>query len=111
MARLRTYAEGELGSRSEVCEAILIGSLARGDWSARSDADLVVIVDELREPGPFRSQRYAPRAKVGVPVDVFVYTPQEARAWSQRYRAEVERGVVLYRRADAGSATGRERRW
>ena len=110
LARLREYAESELGSRSEVREVVLIGSLARGNWSARSDADLVVIVDGAPERGPFRSQRHAPRQKVGVAVDVFVYTPQEARAWSPRFRTEVEHGVVLYRRGEAGPAIGRERR-
>ena len=96
--RLRDYAQHELAQRSEVGEVILIGSLARGDWSARSDADIVVVVDTARERGPFRGSDYAPSSSVGVPVDILVYTPEEAAAWSPRFRAEVERGVLLYRR-------------
>lgn len=79
-------------------EVVLIGSLARGDWSARSDADVVVLVDRAEEPGPFRGPAYAPARDVGVPVDVFVYTSEEAAAWRPRYRREVELGLVLYRR-------------
>jgi predicted nucleotidyltransferase len=62
LAALRRYARTELGPRPEVREVVLIGSLARGDWSARSDADIVVIVDSAGDRGPFRSQVYAPRA-------------------------------------------------
>ena len=97
--RLEHYARGELARRPEVRDAILIGSLARGDWSARSDADVVVVVDEAREHGPFRGAEYAPSERIGVPVDVLVYTPEEAAAWSPRFRGEVEGGILLYRRA------------
>jgi hypothetical protein len=34
-------------------------------------------------------------------VDVLVYTSDEAAAWSPRFRGEVERGIVLYRRDGA----------
>jgi predicted nucleotidyltransferase len=102
--RLRDYATQELAVRPEMREVVLIGSLARGDWSARSDADVVVLVDRDDERGPFRGPKYAPTRGVGVAVDVLVYTPDEARAWSPRFRAEVERGLVLYRRADVQSS-------
>ena len=95
--RLRDYARRQLAQRREVREVILIGSLTRGDWSARSDADVVVIVEEAAESGPFRGVAYMPSESVGVAVDVLVYTPEEAANWSPRFRREVERGVVLYR--------------
>jgi predicted nucleotidyltransferase len=99
--RLRSYAQHELGRRPEVREAVLIGSLARGDWSLRSDADIVILVDDAVEPGPFRGAAYLPSASVGVAVDLLVYTPEEAASWSPRFRAEVERGLPLYRRQDS----------
>ena len=98
MAALRRYAADELASRPEVREATLIGSLARGDWSARSDADVVLIVDSSAERGALRGAGYAPRRAVGVTVDVLVYTPEEAADWRPRFRGEVEEGVSLYRR-------------
>lgn len=98
MAALEHYASDELGLRPEVREVILIGSLARGDWSARSDADVVVLVDRTDLPGPFRSPDYAPRRSPGVPVDVLVYTPQEQESWTPRFRREVKRGLRLFER-------------
>jgi hypothetical protein len=98
VARLRAYAREELGSQPEVREVVLIGSLARGDWSARSDADLVVLVDRAEDPGPFRSARYAPAKHPGIPGDLLVDTPDEARAWPARFQAEVERNIRLHSR-------------
>ncbi len=72
--RLRDYATQELAARPEVREVVLIGSLARGDWSARSDADIVVLVDRDEDPGPFRGSKYFPTRSVGVPVDALVDT-------------------------------------
>jgi predicted nucleotidyltransferase len=99
LQRLREYALTELATRPEVREVILFGSLAKGTWSASSDADVVVIVDHASERGPFRGTDYAPRSGVGVGVDVLVYTGEETKGWGPRFRAEVEQGIVLYRRA------------
>jgi len=103
MARLRAYVEEELVPRPEVERVVLIGSLARGDWSARSDADLVLLVDRSAERGPFRGAAYAPNMSLGVPVDVLVYTPKEVRSWPRRFRTETDRDVVLPVRAEAAS--------
>jgi uncharacterized protein len=97
MRALRAYGS-ELSSRPEVREVVLIGSLARGDWSARSDADVVVIVDDAAERFQDRSPGYTPSRSVGVSVDVFVYTSEERAGWGDRFDREVEHGVVLYRR-------------
>jgi uncharacterized protein len=103
LAALERYARDELGVRPEVREVILIGSLARGDWTARSDADVVVLVDRADGPGPFRAPDYAPRRFVGVPVDVFVFTPPEQESWAPRFRQAVDRGLRLYERASKTS--------
>ena len=97
MRALRAYGS-ELSVRPEVREVVLIGSLARDDWSARSDADVVVVVDEAAKRFQDRSPGYAPSCSVGVPVDVFVYTDEERTGWGSRFEREVECGVVLHRR-------------
>jgi uncharacterized protein len=99
--RLERYAHEELAQRPEVREVILIGSLARGDWSARSDADILVVVDRADPLGPFRGPSYAPTTRIGISTDVFVYTPDELAGRSARFRAEIARGIVLYRREAA----------
>lgn len=55
------------------------------DWFRQAELDLAA---------------YVPSESVGVAVDVLVYTTEEAADWSARFRAEVERGVVLYRRQE-----------
>ena len=55
LRRLQAWARGQLARRPEVRRVVLIGSLARGDWSARSDADVVIVVAGAPAgPGPFR---------------------------------------------------------
>jgi predicted nucleotidyltransferase len=95
---LQAFARTELAARPEVRRVVLIGSLARGDWSRRSDADLVLVVDRSDAPGPFRGAAYLPSVSVGVGLDVLVYTPEEVTTWSPRFRGEVERGLTLYER-------------
>jgi predicted nucleotidyltransferase len=95
---LRRWANTELAGRPEVLEVRLIGSLARGDHSARSDADVVVLVSSSDERGPFRGPTYFPREPVGVPLDILVFTPVESEEWGSRFRAEVEQGIVLFER-------------
>ena len=96
--RLRAFATSVVGARPEVRMVVLIGSLARGDWSARSDADLVVVVDDAPTPARDRSPHYTP-VGVGIATDVFVFTEAEATAWSSGFRSEVERGIELFRRS------------
>lgn len=80
---------------------VLFGSLARGDHSARSDADLLVIVPDSEEPPV---QRAAPFlfhfADAPLPVDILVWTLREWRnrlVRSDRFALRVEReGVTLW---------------
>jgi uncharacterized protein len=105
---LREYAVGQLGARPEVARVILIGSLARGDWSARSDADMVVIADEAVPRAHDRGVAYAPRAPLPVPVDLLVFTADESGQWGDRFRREVESGKCSTgaRRAARSQAPG-----
>jgi len=66
-------------SDKEVINAWLIGSCAAGTASPWSDID-VVIVKKTALPFPERSREFAELMDLGVPVDIFVYTPHEAKA-------------------------------
>lgn len=91
--------EAAIAARLEVRSATLIGSLARGTWSAGSDADVVALIDGPTDtPAPFRGGDYVPDHDVGAPVDVFVFTEREAASWSPRYAAEVAAGIALLQR-------------
>jgi len=96
MRRLREYA-GKAAARGSLA-VILIGSLARGDYTARSDADVVVIVEsDSRRP----IDRIADYIDPTMPVDVEprVYTLDEVRRMARRkariVREILEVGVLL----------------
>ncbi|HWP34512.1 MAG TPA: hypothetical protein VNM66_02850, partial [Thermodesulfobacteriota bacterium] len=63
---------------------ILIGSPARGDRAAGSDADPVVPVDRHDRPGPFRGPESLPAEPVGMPLAPLGCTPEERRAGAPR---------------------------
>jgi len=81
---------------------ILFGSMADGKPTAWSDIDLVIIMDtDLRYID--RLLYISKMAKCDVPVDFFVYTPEEERRFIETnnlfYTKEViEKGKVLYER-------------
>lgn len=98
VARLREWAQSDLARRPGVAKVVLIGSLARGDWSARSDADVVIVVDSSDEAFRHRAGNNAPSSSLGIDLDLFVYTEVERRSWGPRFRREVERGETLWER-------------
>lgn len=98
LERLRRWAQEDLAGRPEVSEVRLIGSLARDEHSARSDADVVIVVDHADEPAAARGAAYLPSRPIGVPLDILVFTEDEAAAWSPRFRAEAEQAISLWHR-------------
>jgi len=94
--KLREYA-GKAVAKGALA-VILIGSLARGDYTARSDADVVVIVEsDSRRP----IDRIADYIDPTMPIDVEprVYTLDEVRRMARRkagiVREILEVGVLL----------------
>ncbi|MGH2352060.1 MAG: nucleotidyltransferase domain-containing protein [Chloroflexota bacterium] len=90
--------------RPEVEEVVLFGSLARGDATPGSDADLLVVLSSSDVSFLHRIPRYLP-ADCGIGVDVFPYTRDELAsrlATSPRWAREVAEGIVLYQREANG---------
>jgi predicted nucleotidyltransferase len=100
----RTAAElGRLGAHL----VLLFGSRARGNPTARSDIDLLVVMDcdpswtfarRLAEVGSWVDPRYA--------TDLLVYTPEELASLRERsawMRGALAEGRVLHRRAEPAS--------
>lgn len=79
---------------------ILFGSRARGDGTARSDYDLLIVapspVPRWRRAGPI----YRLLAGLGAPKDILWWTPQEVREWrgvrSHFITTALREGKVLY---------------
>lgn len=73
---LRRYAES-LAENPRVLAVVLFGSLARGDATAMSDADMMIILSDACEPFHTRISAFL-RPGMGIAMDVFPYTLAEA---------------------------------
>jgi predicted nucleotidyltransferase len=96
--RIRAYLEG-----TNVQRAVVFGSFACGGADEASDLDLVLIESTSR---PFVERGLAHLAlfRLGVGVDLLVYTPQEYARLKREGNPLIERvereGVTLYARPD-----------
>lgn len=62
--------------RGRVREAYVFGSYARGDAEAESDLELILVA-ETTAPWPGRARAYFDLYRLGLALDVLVYTPAE----------------------------------
>ncbi|HXF71173.1 MAG TPA: nucleotidyltransferase domain-containing protein [Actinomycetota bacterium] len=94
--RLRAAAERLLAERPEVRSVVLFGSLAEGHAVPGSDADVLLLLDRSERPRWFDRPLDYRRAfeGVGMPVELFCYTREEAGRVPLARRA-LERGLVL----------------
>lgn len=72
LSRLQAWAE-QLGEDPEILAVVLFGSLARGEATAASDADVLIVLRDSVEEFGERMVRYKP-VGLGVSVEVFPYT-------------------------------------
>src|SRR5262249_36112338 len=102
---------GEYAAGAGVARAIVFGSFARGAADAVSDLD-VILIEPTSRPFLERGLAHLPLFRIGLGVDLLVYTPEEY----ERLRAEghplVERaereGVTVYARSESrGSEVAR----
>ena len=92
--QLRRSIQRLLEEHPEVKKAVLFGSIARGDYGTRSDADLLIVLTHSSHERYFdRIPEFIPYfMDAGVPVDLFPYTEEEV----ERMRAS---GNLLIKRA------------
>jgi len=103
VARLRRWAE-DLAGDPAVVGVVLFGSLARGDSTARSDADVLVVLRSDERRFHERLPNASPD-EAGIGVDLFPYTLEEARqsfaeGWGV-VRPALREGIVLFEREGA----------
>ena len=96
VATARAYVE-RVAARIPVLAAGVAGSVARGDFNVWSDLDVIIVSDDLPEPGPSRAEVLGEGAPAGV--EPHGYTMSEfARAIERGDRLAqeaVEYGVLL----------------
>jgi predicted nucleotidyltransferase len=100
--RVREYAAG-----TGVTRAIVFGSFARGDADLASDLD-VILIEPTSRPFLERGLAHLPLFRIGVGVDLLVYTPEEydrlrADGHPLIERAERE-GITVYAQPDSGGS-------
>lgn len=102
LARLADWA-GRLGEDPNVLSVVLFGSLARGDATAASDADVLIVLRDSPADFGERLVQFKP-VGLGVSVEVFPYTLEEARrALNERWGVvgvALEEGKMLLGRKD-----------
>ena len=74
--RLNTYAR-QLADEPRVRAVVLFGSLARGEATAMSDADVLILLSEASQPFDQRIP-YFLRSGVNISLDLYPYTLAEA---------------------------------
>lgn len=95
LQRLHTAAARLLRERPDVLEVRLFGSLAEGRAVPGSDADVLVLLRASERRWMDRPLEFAPYFEgVGLPVDLFCYTREEAER-TPLARGALQGGVPL----------------
>lgn len=96
MAELREYAKKTV--EKGALAVILIGSLARGNYTAYSDADIIIITKESHERPMDRAAKYM-EPKASIDIEPRVYTIKEIREMirnrARTVREIAEHGILL----------------
>ena len=98
MAKLRKYAEEAVAKGAKA--VILIGSLARGDYTAYSDADVVIISDNVPERPIDRIVDFIDPS-LPIDIDPRVYTTEEILTMAKEGR-KIVKEIVNYGKVLAG---------
>lgn len=100
LTNLKSWAAGA-GRDENVASVVLFGSIARGDATAASDADVLILLHDSSLDFLERISQFLP-VDLGIGVDVFPYTIAEAaRAVDEGWgvvRSALAEGVVLFER-------------
>ena len=96
---LRRYARGLVAGKPDIKLVVLYGSFSRGDWREGSDADLLIVAEDL--PASYAGRWDLFRTSVmGVPVEPHALTVKEFWELLEHGRMAVAdaltEGVVLY---------------
>ena len=92
---------------TDVLRAVVFGSYARGDADEASGLDLL-LVERTALPFVERGRRHLPLFRLGLGVDLLIYTPDEYEHLKLEGHALIERvereGITIYARSESGRA-------
>jgi predicted nucleotidyltransferase len=96
-AAARRWAEKVVRDRGDVLKIGYFGSYARGDWGVGSDLDLIIIVENSKQPFEKRSIEWN-ATELPVPADVLVYVEEEWKSLRKTrfYQTVTQEAVWVY---------------
>lgn len=98
IAKLKEWAKG-FSKNKNVVAVVLFGSLAKGEATPASDADILILLKESKLRFDERIPQFIPTG-VGISVEVFPYTLEEFRSLLDNKSPLAEEvsknGIVLY---------------
>ena len=96
-AAARLWAEKAVQDRGDVLKIGYFGSYARGDWGVGSDLDLIIIVEDSRQPFEKRATEWNV-TELPVPADVLVYAKEEWKSLRKTrfYQTVMQEAVWIY---------------
>jgi len=103
-AAARRWAAKIVQGRRDVLRIGYFGSYARGDWGVGSDLDLIIILENAKQPFEKRSIEWN-ATELPVPADVLVYAKEEWESLRKTrfYQTVMQEAVwVYYRYSDNG---------
>jgi len=90
----------KVASSLKVHSIILYGSMARGDYGAGSDVDIIVISDNLPRNFDRRLRMLAELNNTTAPIECLAYTPREFEIMLSRMHPTVlyalDEGIIIY---------------
>ena len=95
---IQEYA-ADLRNKDDVLAAYLCGSWAKGNYTAASDLDLLIVIKEDPRPPRERIPSYLP-IRFPVSLDLFIYTEAELQVNSFA-RSLLHDGICLFSKARA----------
>ena len=103
LALARTMAARIVARHPEVTRVLLFGSCARGDFSARSDLDLLIVLRSSDRPPAERVGEFLTEC-TAYPTDVFPLTEEELATrlregdpfWTQAMREAVDCSLAVH---------------
>ena len=104
LRKLKHVARGIIKENPKVMEVSLIGSLAKGNYTGRSDADILIVLKEDSRRFIDRIPRYLSSfLYADIPVDVFPYTEEELKQLRKEnsfVKRILDEKIILVRRYD-----------
>lgn len=81
----------------EICRVVVFGSFVKGDFTPRSDLDILLVLSDCKQPFKDRVMKYYPE-NFPLPLDIFPFTISEIKEMCNSpsiYKTAIETGIEI----------------